>query len=187
MRCIPDQPDFPDGRHAEKALWDALRSQLPDDVVLPHSVHVRHRRAEHEIDILAPWPGVGLAAFEVKGGRVTIENGKWYQSDGSAKRSAQSPIAQSQGAQHAFKEFITASSARPSPSASPTWRTSPTPTSPGLADGGHPAQPNYRSGRHDGLRRADPHRHRARGPRPLPLVPCPLCTSTESFRIYLET
>ncbi|WP_104161522.1 nuclease-related domain-containing DEAD/DEAH box helicase [Arthrobacter sp. ZGTC212] len=107
MHCIPDQPDFPDGHHAERALWDALRSQLPDDVVLAHSVHVRHGRAEHEIDILVLWPGVGLAAIEVKGGRITVENGKWHQSDGNAKRGLQSPIAQSQGAQHAFKEFIT--------------------------------------------------------------------------------
>ena len=107
MRCIPDQPDFPDGHHAEKALWDTLRAQLPHDVVLAHSVHVRHGRAEHEIDILVLWPGIGLAAIEVKGGRITVENGKWYQSDGSTRRSLQSPIAQSQGAQHAFKEFIT--------------------------------------------------------------------------------
>ena len=66
MHCIPDEPDFQDGQLAEKALWDALRDQLPDDVVLTHSVQVRHGRAEHEIDILVLWPGVGLAAIEVR-------------------------------------------------------------------------------------------------------------------------
>lgn len=92
MRCLPDQTDFPDGHHAEKALWDTLRAQLPHDVVLAHSVHVRHGRAEHEFDVLVLWPGVGLAAIEVKGGRITVENGKWYQSDDSTRRSLQSPV-----------------------------------------------------------------------------------------------
>ncbi len=30
---------------------------------------------------LVLWPGVGMAAIEVKGGRVSVENGQWYQSD----------------------------------------------------------------------------------------------------------
>ncbi|MDK1361353.1 NERD domain-containing protein [Arthrobacter sp. zg-Y1219] len=106
MHCIPDEPDFQDGQLAEKALWDALRAQLPDDVVLAHSVQVRHGRAEHEIDILVLWPGVGLAAIEVKGGLVSVEKGQWYQSDRTGKRKLPSPIAQAQGAQHAFKDWL---------------------------------------------------------------------------------
>ena len=86
MLCIRDEPDFQDGQLAEKALWDALRDQLPDDVVLAHSVQVRHVRAEHEIDILVLWPGVSLAAIEVKGGLVSVQNGQWLQSDRSGKR-----------------------------------------------------------------------------------------------------
>ena len=111
MYCIPEEPDFQDGELAEKALWDALRAQLPDDVVLAHSVQVRHGRTEHEIDILVLWPGVGLASIEVKGGLVSVDNGQWYQSDSTGKRKLRSPIAQSQGAQsqgaqHAFKDWL---------------------------------------------------------------------------------
>lgn len=75
--------------------------------MLAHSVQVRHGRAEHEIDILVLWPGVGLAAIEVKGGQVTLENGQWFQSGGKdGRRKLQDPLAQSQGAAHAFKDWL---------------------------------------------------------------------------------
>ncbi|MCQ1954109.1 NERD domain-containing protein [Arthrobacter sp. zg-Y238] len=106
MECIPEEPMFGEGSLAEKAVWEALRAQLPDDVVLAHSVQVRHGRAEHEIDILVLWPGVGLAAIEVKGGRISVEQGQWYQSDRQGPHRIGSPIAQSQGAQHAFKMWV---------------------------------------------------------------------------------
>ncbi|WP_253905705.1 nuclease-related domain-containing protein [Arthrobacter sp. H5] len=73
MRCIPEEPQFADGQSAEPAVWETLRASLPDDAVLAHSVQVRNGRAEHEIDLLILWPGVGLAAIEVKGGLVTVD------------------------------------------------------------------------------------------------------------------
>ena len=62
VRCIPEQPEFGEGQSAERAVWEALRNSLPDDCVLAHSVQVRDGRAEHEIDLLVLWPGVGMAA-----------------------------------------------------------------------------------------------------------------------------
>ncbi|MFP5315113.1 MAG: NERD domain-containing protein [Actinomycetes bacterium] len=107
MRCIPEQPAFSDGQAAERAVWLKLRASLPDDVVLAHSVQVRHGRAEHEIDILVLWPGVGLAAIEIKGGLVGVERGQWWQSGGkNGKHNIQSPIAQSQSSAHAFRKWI---------------------------------------------------------------------------------
>ncbi|WP_348770210.1 NERD domain-containing protein [Arthrobacter sp. E3] len=107
MRCIPPEPDFSEGQHAEKAVWDLLKAELPDNVVLAHSVQVRHGRAEHEIDILVLWPGVGLAALEVKGGQITNEHGQWFQSGSNGgKHKLQDPLAQSQGSAHAFKDWL---------------------------------------------------------------------------------
>src|SRR4051794_26914845 len=107
MRCIPEEPEFGEGQSAEKAVWEKLRSCLPDDVVLAHSVQVRNGRAEHEIDLLVLWPAVGLAAIEVKGGLVSINEGQWYQSGGKdGKHRIQSPVAQSQSSAHAFKNWI---------------------------------------------------------------------------------
>lgn len=109
LRLIPPGPDFTEGQLAEKVVWDVLKAALPDEVVMAHSVQVRHGRAEHEIDILVLWPGVGLAAIEVKGGLVTNAGGQWFQSGGpDGKRKLQDPLAQSQGSMHAFKEWLQA-------------------------------------------------------------------------------
>lgn len=106
MRCIPEEPDFGDGHHAEKAVWTALQNTLPDNCVLAHSVHVRDGRTEYEIDLLVLWPNVGIAAIEVKGGQVSITDGQWYQSDRSQRRKIQSPVAQSQSSLHALKNWL---------------------------------------------------------------------------------
>ena len=63
-RCIPEDPDFSVGQSAERAVWERLRAELPDDAVLAHSVQARLGTNEHEIDLLVLWPGVGLAAIE---------------------------------------------------------------------------------------------------------------------------
>lgn len=107
MRCIPEGPEFGEGQLAEKAVWTALKTSLPDDCVLAHSVHVRDGRNEYEIDLLVLWPGVGMAAaIEVKGGQVSIADGQWYQSDRNQKRKIQSPVAQSQSSLHSFKNWL---------------------------------------------------------------------------------
>ncbi|WP_285244681.1 NERD domain-containing protein [Pseudarthrobacter sp. fls2-241-R2A-127] len=106
MRCIPEEPEFGEGHHAEKAVWTSLRNSLPDDCVLAHSVQVRNGRNEYEIDLLVLWPNVGMAAIEVKGGQVSIMDGQWYQSDRTQKRRIQSPVAQSQSSLHALKNWL---------------------------------------------------------------------------------
>lgn len=105
-RSIPNEPEFSPGQEAEEAVWRRLCSQLPDDVVVAHSVQVRNGTAEHEIDLLVLWPNVGLAAIEVKGGRISIENGQWIQSDRKGGHRIQSPIAQSQGSSHALSTWL---------------------------------------------------------------------------------
>ncbi|OUM41083.1 nuclease-related domain-containing protein [Arthrobacter sedimenti] len=107
MRSIPGEPDFTEAQSAEKVVWEKLRQDLPDDVVIAHSVQVRDGRAECEIDLLVFWPGVGLAAIEVKGGLVSIEGGQWYQSGGTdGRHKIQSPVVQSQSSMHAFRTWM---------------------------------------------------------------------------------
>lgn len=106
MRFIPEEPQFTEGQSAERSVWEALRRTLPDDAVLAHSVQLRDGRAEHEIDILVLWPGVGMAAIEVKGGRISVENGQWLQSDRGGSHKIQSPVVQSQSSHHALKNWL---------------------------------------------------------------------------------
>lgn len=65
--CFPPHPDFGDGRQAERAVWEALREQLPDDAALFYAVRLTEGDRHQEIDLLVAWPGVGIAAIEVTG------------------------------------------------------------------------------------------------------------------------
>lgn len=69
---------------------------------------MRLGRAEHEIDILMLWPGVGLAAIEVKGGRCLYRTASGTNRMQRGKHKVRSPLAQSQNAQHAFAKWLPA-------------------------------------------------------------------------------
>lgn len=76
---IPAKPDFPDGHHSEKKVWDALSSQLPDEAVLFHGQRFQERKREYEADLIVAVPGAGWAVIEVKGGDVRRQDGEWQQ------------------------------------------------------------------------------------------------------------
>ncbi|MDP5226708.1 MULTISPECIES: NERD domain-containing protein [Arthrobacter] len=105
-RSVPEEPLFGEGRDAERRVWATLLRQLPDDVVVCHSVQVRDGAAEHEIDLLVLWPGVGIACLEVKGGRVSVDGGQWLQADRNGKHRIASPVAQAQSAMHGFLNMV---------------------------------------------------------------------------------
>lgn len=104
-RSLPEEPEFGPGHEAERAVWEKLIAALPEDAVVAHSVQVRHGTAEHEIDLLILWPGVGIACIEVKGGLVSVDGGQWYQSDKGGRHKIKSPVAQAQSAMHGFIEM----------------------------------------------------------------------------------
>ncbi len=88
-------------------VFEALAESLPEEAMLFHSVQLRDRSAEHEIDLLVLWPQVGIAAIEVKGGLISSSDGYWYQSDAKGKhRLKLSPMAQVQSSAHALKEVL---------------------------------------------------------------------------------
>jgi hypothetical protein len=104
--CYPPEPVWPAERHGERAVFDALRTQLPEECALFSSVGLTERGEEREIDILVAWPGHGLAAIEVKGGTVSHEQRQWWQASGNQKHKIQSPITQAQDAKHALLRFL---------------------------------------------------------------------------------
>lgn len=97
---FPTDVDFPAGRHGERTVWEALRDQLPDEVVVWYSVRVLDGAREREIDLLVGWPGVGFAAIEVKGGRVGRTEEGWYSSGAGGSHRIEDPVAQVQDARH---------------------------------------------------------------------------------------
>src|SRR6218665_3387480 len=104
-RLLPTDPDFRDGGVAERAVWEALRDQLPDDAVVFSNVGLQDGATEREIDLLVAWPGVGLAAIEVKGGHVTRRDGHWWQGSRDAQH-AFDPVHQVQEARHVLTGLL---------------------------------------------------------------------------------
>jgi hypothetical protein len=104
-RLLPPEPAFPPDNGAERTVWEALREQLPDDVLLFSGVGIQDGRDEREIDLLVAWPGVGLAVIEVKGGAISRVDGQWYQGSG-VKRHRINPVRQVQDARHALQRYL---------------------------------------------------------------------------------
>ena len=103
-RTLPEQPDFASA--AEQEVWEHLTEQLPAEAVLITGQRVTARGEEVEADLLVLWPGIGIAVIEVKGGRISLEDGAWRQADRSGSRElARSPIDQAQRAKHHLLEI----------------------------------------------------------------------------------
>ncbi|APF41208.1 DEAD/DEAH box helicase [Neomicrococcus aestuarii] len=98
---LPGNPEFPSA--AEETVCRALAEQLPDDATILVGQRIMHEGFEAEIDLLVMWPGVGMAAIEVKGGVVEIKSGKWLQ---SGRNLAVSPIEQVRRAKHALIGYL---------------------------------------------------------------------------------
>lgn len=107
-RLLPPSPEWVDGRHGERAVWEALRDQLPDDVALLHSVWLVEEDREYEADLVVAWPGVGTCVVEVKGGRVERDDaGRWFQTKaGHAPRQMSNPMTQASDCRHVLQRYL---------------------------------------------------------------------------------
>lgn len=102
--CYPPEPEFGEGRHGERAVWEALAATLPDDAALLHSVWLTQDR--REVDLLVAWPGVGLAVIEVKGGTVERDGTGWWSSRRGERRSIEAPLEQAQDTRYALRRVL---------------------------------------------------------------------------------
>jgi len=101
-RCLPDAPLWQQGHEAERAVWQALRDALPDEVVLLHSLAFVDGTRECETDLVVLWPGQGIAVIEVKGGQVACRDRQWTQSG----RAMRNPLEQAGDARHALVRYL---------------------------------------------------------------------------------
>ncbi|WNB86469.1 NERD domain-containing protein [Cellulomonas sp. ATA003] len=104
-RLFPEHPRFPADYGAERAVWQALHDQLPDDAALFAGRRLLANGEERELDLVVAWPGVGIATIEVKGGHITHEAGAWFQGSGS-NRHRISPVEQVQDARHLLTTML---------------------------------------------------------------------------------
>jgi hypothetical protein len=111
-RTLPEEPRLASA--AEQTVWEALVAQLPPEAVLIAGQRVTAGGEEVEADLVVLWPGVGIAVIEVKGGRVSLDQGRWRQADRTGARElARSPIDQAQRAKHHLVDYLNATSSRP--------------------------------------------------------------------------
>ncbi len=104
-RLYPADPVFGDGAQAERAVWEVLRDQLPDDAVLFYAVRLIESDRFQEIDLLVAWPRVGIAAIEVTGGVVNRDESGWSEEVGG-RRSPIDPVGDIRTEEHMLHRLL---------------------------------------------------------------------------------
>jgi hypothetical protein len=102
---LPVRPLFGEGGRAERAVWEVLRDQLPDEAVLFHSLRLQERQREYEADIVVLIPDAGWAVIEVKGGSVRRHEGVWEQRQEGLWRPID-PVGQAQDCRHVLQRYL---------------------------------------------------------------------------------
>lgn len=99
----PQAPKFASG--AEQRVWTALREQLGEsDLLIANQRFTDHER-DYELDIAVVFDGLGVVVLEIKGGKVWVEGGQWFQElpEGVKRRD---PVEQAMKAKHVLKKWV---------------------------------------------------------------------------------
>jgi len=93
---------------AEQVVWDRLTSQVPPGTVLIPNLRLTSTQKDHELDVVALMPDVGVVVVEVKGGSVSVDGqGQWW-SGGRNRTSRIRPVEQARDGKYALRDFIEA-------------------------------------------------------------------------------
>ena len=93
---------------AEQVVWDRLTSQAPPGAVLIPNLRLTSTQKDHELDVVALLPDVGVVVIEVKGGSVSVDaQGQWW-SGGRNRTSRIRPVEQARDGKYALRDFIEA-------------------------------------------------------------------------------
>ena len=100
----PQEPQF--AADSERRVFEALRRHLNDgDALICGQRFTDHTHGDVEADFIVFLAGVGVAAIEVKGGRVSYANGQWT-SQSATEAHVIHPTDQARKARYALREFI---------------------------------------------------------------------------------
>ena len=96
-----------DASTAEAVVLRRLREQLPEEVTVICGQRITSADLDVEIDMLILWPGLGIVVLEVKGGQVSMREGRWCTAGrhGSAQLQI-SPLEQAMRAKHALGRWL---------------------------------------------------------------------------------
>ncbi|GGQ21025.1 hypothetical protein GCM10010215_52110 [Streptomyces virginiae] len=108
MRIIPSEISSSTRSQAERSVFAALKAIVDSQSVALHSVHLPRHRTKRvgEIDFVVITPDL-LLVIEVKGGRVSQQQGKWYYGRaGHEDGPKESPFAQASSGMHEFDQRL---------------------------------------------------------------------------------
>jgi len=105
-RFIPLTCDTIDRPQSEQIVFDAIKSYLSDNWIVFHSLDFikddqYNKRWDGEIDFLLYHPNKGILVLEVKGGKISYQNGTWYQNNHKI-----TPILQSKRNKYAIMQLL---------------------------------------------------------------------------------
>lgn len=98
-----DEPEF--SNEAERAVWERLQRDMPDDWTVLANLRLTDERKDHEIDLLVLAPDLGVVALEVKGGSVWVEDGQWRQGRPGASHPVR-PVDQARDGSYAARTYV---------------------------------------------------------------------------------
>jgi hypothetical protein len=102
-RIFPADPVFES--HAERLFAEALRDQLPDDVVMVCGQVFSDRKQDREADVIVAWPEFGIAVIEVKGGSVSLRGAEWRQLGGGLDKRIW-PVDQAKKCKYLLRDYL---------------------------------------------------------------------------------
>lgn len=114
-QMFPEEPREDVESPAERAVFDALKQNLPDDYTVIHGLHIYHRPnpkgrlKESEEDFIIMHPGWGWLAVEVKGGDINYNprTGSWFSTNARNEiNPVKDPYSQASKNQHALEKQI---------------------------------------------------------------------------------
>ncbi len=103
-RLVPEQPRFT--TESERLVWERLRDTLPPGAVLLANFRVTDETKDHECDLLALVPEVGIVVVEVKGGSVWLDDDGWHQTLRSGRVKRLDPVEQVIKNKYAVRGYV---------------------------------------------------------------------------------
>ncbi|AQP48378.1 nuclease [Tessaracoccus aquimaris] len=101
----PKDPQFE--TESERAVWTRLRDTLRPDDALIANYRLTDARKDHEADLIAVLPGVGVIVIEVKGAGTKCRDGQWYiWREREGRDVPIDPVGQARDARYAVRDYI---------------------------------------------------------------------------------
>src|SRR6476469_380416 len=102
VRVVGETPRF--AHESERLVWEQLCRTAPDDTVLIPNMRLTSALKDHELDVVAIMPGVGVG--EGNGGSVSVDAQRQWWTGGGTRRSRVRPVDQCRDGKYALRTFV---------------------------------------------------------------------------------